>query len=1370
MRRQVFDELEVIGLTETNAHIETSSMCFFPPPSSGSTSGSQRRGQRFVPQSMYHRLFVGTGEGGLTAYECHGDTGNVSGYEVIVREAMRKPGNARDRKSVTQLEVVPGDPPTVLALVDGVLVCYDAITLRTTSSARDCRGVGFFAVHIPSRTLLLFQKRKARIFAWQRGGGLRDLRRELILPETPQACCLLGDTAAVLVLKKEYLVVSLGGTNNNNIGVKPPLPPGGNSNSIGGPEQIVNKSSFKGSLSSVFGKGQNTVSGIESARSLTEPEPAHGTMRLCEATNGAAVALLIPGSQSAPEYPRLLVSAGGRGLVFDAGETRALTYGAPRPAPLEDRLAWSAPPVLSVAAVAFVVSVLGPKRTRIEIHFAVTLALVQTVDLAKPALCLCGGALKPWARTPDDAINDTVVATSEQSSAGFSAAAAVRKRPQQERKEKYIFTGSSSPQEPLQGAEFLVLGPGTFCRLLRMVDAKTQINHLVQAGHYEDALALAAAAEIHESEPQVEARYAYALYSRGDFEGAVFHWLRSPEIVEASDVVALFPNLCPADLGAKLQQQARGWLSSPTSSGKDTTEFPLPEKLEALRHPPPLRQASLSRAAAALVHFLESTRQRLLLVPTNESRLRSSGNRKLSARELEQLGLIDTTLVSARLQCTPPRVRDVVQLLKSENQHCDLDSVAPLLAAGGPAYAEPLLWLYRSKGLHSRALAMLVEERCCVSTDDSSIATDDTAGPRPWTKIQFRKWKARYVRTLWFSRDPRLAGLALEATATLFDVAPALGLAVFTGSRFGDADSSDDDDSDDRHAIGGAGTPAQDVVAWMKQLELPFETNYANNKSAWHAPSFLKNSKNDDSGISKLLNILGAPPILDSPDALRTALSKTSVLLKPKDTKGKKKYEQLLDDAAADEPLPLDSGNSVAVAYLEFLVSRGEALELLHNELAFLLLDGLLKASEDDPDKARVYRGRLRRFLRCSQRYRADQVLSWLTEDHLAKEKALVLARLGRHDEVLALYIDTLKDDQLAEAYCDSVWRTAREASVARYLRKWQRRSEERNFMQQHSRSSTGEGDDTDDKDLVPSENTYNDDDDDDDDNDNNNDDDQELAQEKAALDVYLVLAKRYVNLDQGIELYDRTVKAPGLDKAISLMSRNIARCDPVKIIEDILPENVLTARIGTFLNHLYNYSEYEMHSAAIEKQLLRVQFVNLKYELTQLQLRQQSKIATVPELARLGRVKRSLPPIDLGAEDPNYHVACTRHVFESGYLVLQFHVTNSAPQGTKLHNVRVKVESLGDADLYAHEAEIPLKVLPNNTTGSCYVVFRTFSTVGTVTTSFAAELRFAVTQEQYGDSHREVTTGGPGSTPGLGPTYLEEIPLQNFELSTADI
>ena len=259
-----------------------------------------------------------------------------------------------------------------------------------------------------------------------------------------------------------------------------------------------------------------------------------------------------------------------------------------------------------------------------------------------------------------------------------------------------------------------------------------------------------------------------------------------------------------------------------------------------------------------------------------------------------------------------------------------------------------------------------------------------------------------------------------------------------------------------------------------------------------------------------------------------------------------------------------------------------------------------------------------------------------------------------------------------------------------------------------------------------------------------------------SSLDVYLTLAQCYYSESLDVPTEANHLDAPRKTtfiKALDLLHRHINKTDPVDAL-DALPNDVSLHLCVDFLKLLVRSSESERRAALVEHNLLRVEFVNLKYELTQEQIKQQSKVSAVPELTRLGRVISSLAPVVLSAQaegTESYHVACIRHIFDSS-LVLQFHITNNA-KGQQMQNVRIHVESLSDADLYVHDSDVPLENLPFKSTGSCYVVFRTHPTIGIVTTLFSCELRFSVVVES-GDSH----------VPGF---YLEEIPLPNLEVST---
>jgi hypothetical protein len=161
------------------------------------------------------------------------------------------------------------------------------------------------------------------------------------------------------------------------------------------------------------------------------------------------------------------------------------------------------------------------------------------------------------------------------------------------------------------------------------------------------------------------------------------------------------------------------------------------------------------------------------------------------------------------------------------------------------------------------------------------------------------------------------------------------------------------------------------------------------------------------------------------------------------------------------------------------------------------------------------------------------------------------------------------------------------------------------------------------------------------------------------------------------------------------------------------------------FLTTAIRHAESVARSRQIEHQLLRVEYVDLKYEVTRQQIAQQSQMSRVPRLAALGAPTESLAPVVVSDPDAECLVTVARHHFDSR-VVLQFSVTNLVPGGTLL-DVAANVEP-SDADLYLQESDIELPRLPERSTGACYVVLRAFPTSsGAVVSSFTAELRFNV-------------------------------------------
>ncbi len=125
-------------------------------------------------------------------------------------------------------------------------------------------------------------------------------------------------------------------------------------------------------------------------------------------------------------------------------------------------------------------------------------------------------------------------------------------------------------------------------------------------------------------------------------------------------------------------------------------------------------------------------------------------------------------------------------------------------------------------------------------------------------------------------------------------------------------------------------------------------------------------------------------------------------------------------------------------------MSSGEAPPSMHDEFAQLLVEGLPFDNELQVDHSlndldirdtdreplmlyKIYRRKLQNFLLNSADYNPKRVLKFLPQQYL-HENALVLSRLGKHRDVLTIYIHQLDSLILAENYCDRMFRSVNEA------------------------------------------------------------------------------------------------------------------------------------------------------------------------------------------------------------------------------------------------------------------------------------------------------------------------------------------------------
>ncbi|XP_052386213.1 vam6/Vps39-like protein isoform X2 [Carassius gibelio] len=125
----------------------------------------------------------------------------------------------------------------------------------------------------------------------------------------------------------------------------------------------------------------------------------------------------------------------------------------------------------------------------------------------------------------------------------------------------------------------------------------------------------------------------------------------------------------------------------------------------------------------------------------------------------------------------------------------------------------------------------------------------------------------------------------------------------------------------------------------------------------------------------------------------------------------------------------------LAVPYLEHIIYMwDETRPEFHNVLIQLYLEkvqGLMKvylnslpegvpavAAGKEAGELGEYRNKLLSFLDVSISYEPERLISDFPFDGLLEERALLLGRMGKHEQALFIYVHILKDTRMAEEYC----------------------------------------------------------------------------------------------------------------------------------------------------------------------------------------------------------------------------------------------------------------------------------------------------------------------------------------------------------------
>lgn len=153
------------------------------------------------------------------------------------------------------------------------------------------------------------------------------------------------------------------------------------------------------------------------------------------------------------------------------------------------------------------------------------------------------------------------------------------------------------------------------------------------------------------------------------------------------------------------------------------------------------------------------------------------------------------------------------------------------------------------------------------------------------------------------------------------------------------------------------------------------------------------------------------------------------------------------EDISETEQLPRDqvleflekTNGDLVIPYLEHIISNwNDPNPSFHNSLVHryrekvrLLLPAYIKSLPkgerpalcgQEPGELGEYRRKLLDFLSASDHYSTDILSQYLLNDGLFDERAVVMGKVGNHEEALAIYVTILEDTDKAEAYCARIY------------------------------------------------------------------------------------------------------------------------------------------------------------------------------------------------------------------------------------------------------------------------------------------------------------------------------------------------------------
>ncbi|KAM4664640.1 vam6/Vps39-like protein isoform 2-T2 [Discoglossus pictus] len=458
------------------------------------------------------------------------------------------------------------------------------------------------------------------------------------------------------------------------------------------------------------------------------------------------------------------------------------------------------------------------------------------------------------------------------------------------------------------GPNIVYVASNHFVWRLVPVSIATQIQQLLQDKQFELALQLAmkddADGEKRQQIHHIQNLYAFNLFCQKRFDDSmqVFAKLGT----DPTHVIGMYPDLLPSDYKKQLH-------------------YPNPV--------PTLSGAELEKANLALIDYLTQKRSHLVK-KLNDTDYHSTTSPLMEGTPIikskkKLLQIIDTSLLKCYLHTN---VALVAPLLRLENNHCHVEESEHVLKKAHK-YSE-LIILYEKKGLHEKALLVLV--------DQSKKANSPLKG---------HERTVQYLQRMGAENLP----LMFEYCKWVLRDHPEDGLKIFT------------EDLPEVESL-----PRDHVLKFLlenfKHLAVPYLEHII---LIWEerGPDFH--------------NCL-----------IKLYCERVQVLMQAK---------------ATGQDCP-----------------RGPAWNEERS-------GSLITAGTEEGELGEV-RSKLLNFLEISDCYQPDLLISDFPFDGLLEERALLLGRMGKHEQALFIYVHILKNTSMAEQYCHKHYDPSKEGSRDVYL------------------------------------------------------------------------------------------------------------------------------------------------------------------------------------------------------------------------------------------------------------------------------------------------------------------------------------------------